>query len=79
MTTLRSAACRESTGMHLGRLNAFLAFLAQRLTHEDQAEAESLLHAAICTTHAARRNKTAAEIAGQATAYAPPPQAKRPD
>jgi hypothetical protein len=55
--SLRSAATEPNEGMHLGRLEDFLAFLAARLSAPDYAEAESLLHAAIDPVHAARRHR----------------------
>jgi hypothetical protein len=42
--------------MHLGRLEEFLTLLRERLSADDYAEAESLLHAAIDPAHAARRH-----------------------
>lgn len=59
--SLRAAACRENQGMNLARLEAFLAFLAQRLSAPDYAEAEHLLHAAVCPVHAARRVREAGQ------------------
>ncbi|HLY44337.1 MAG TPA: hypothetical protein VKQ73_02055 [Stellaceae bacterium] len=60
MSQLRIAATAPSQGMHLGRLDEFLTFLQQRLSADDYAEAESLLHAAIDPVHTARRQREAA-------------------
>lgn len=63
MPSFLTAAAEPSPGMHLGRLTQFLDFLAQKLSADDYAEAESLLYAAVDPVHAARREREAAEAA----------------
>jgi hypothetical protein len=55
--TLRQAATQPHPGMSLPRLEDFLRFLSQHMSAEHCREAESLLHAAIDPTHAARRHR----------------------
>jgi hypothetical protein len=63
--SLRGDLCGPSTGMNLGRLNAFLQFLAERLSAPDYASAELMLHSTVnpsaaraCHTAAERRERT---------------------
>ena len=63
--TLRIVATAPSDGMNLARLNDFLSFIEARLSEAAFAEAQSLLEAAVCPVHAARRHRATAEGQGR--------------